>query len=96
MWVWGNIQIEEKRFAHRRGSDSTSASRPVSSILNSPHLAFTQPSDTLSDAGASVAGSFKLPSIMDRSPSHAFKELPREDHPAETHTEANISINIGA
>ncbi|OBZ71180.1 AMP deaminase [Grifola frondosa] len=50
--------IEEKLLAHRRGSDATSASRPVSA-LNSPHLAAQPPADS----GSAFVGSFKLSAI---------------------------------
>ncbi|KAJ3492322.1 hypothetical protein NLI96_g88 [Meripilus lineatus] len=52
-------QIEEKRFAHRRGSDATSAGRPVG--LGSPLMGF-QGDGQQSDAG-SMVGSFRLSPI---------------------------------
>ena len=60
------MQIEEKRYAHRRGSDVGSTPKPVS-ILSSPMLGKAQLSaggDAFSDAGSHV-GSFKLSTIVE-------------------------------
>lgn len=54
-------QLEEKKYAHRRGSDATTASRPMN-ILNSPLMMTVAPLDAQSDAGSAV-GSYKLPAI---------------------------------
>jgi len=58
-------QIEEKRYAHRRGSDVGNTTKPVS-ILGSPMMGKTQGGsgggDAFSDGGSHV-GSFKLSAI---------------------------------
>ncbi|THH30051.1 hypothetical protein EUX98_g4133 [Antrodiella citrinella] len=55
-------QIEEKRYAHRRGSDVGNATKPVS-VLGSPMMSKTQSGgDGISDGGSHV-GSFKLSAI---------------------------------
>ncbi|KAI0917417.1 hypothetical protein AcW1_007385 [Taiwanofungus camphoratus] len=50
--------IEEKKWAHRRGSDATTASRPVSA-LNSPHMG----ANIHPDGASSLVSSLKLSAI---------------------------------
>ncbi|PSS06583.1 hypothetical protein PHLCEN_2v3641 [Hermanssonia centrifuga] len=73
-------QLEEKKFAHRRGSDANAAPRPIS-VIHSPLAAMSITGDTHSDVG-SVSGSFKLSSL----PEPAMKETPAHDVFSTMHT----------
>ncbi|CCM04943.1 uncharacterized protein FIBRA_07140 [Fibroporia radiculosa] len=64
--------IEEKRWAHRRGSDAATASRPVSA-LGSPRL----PAEAHLDSGSSYVGNFKLTAIHE--PSRPVSDGPSEN-----------------
>ncbi|KAI0074054.1 AMP deaminase [Panus rudis PR-1116 ss-1] len=85
------VKIEEKKYAHRRGSDATSASRPRS-MLGSPIINVSHLGDGHSDAGGSIAGSLKMTSIHEPPPS--ITHLP-EEHPLEqAHSNANVTAAI--
>ena len=71
VWYLILLQIEEKKYAHRRGSD-VGGSKPIS-IMNSP-VALRATPDAHSEAGSAV-GSFKLPAMHDFARSEAASSI---------------------